>query len=80
MATFPTSPPLPLLVAFDRINDNVHFASLGALIGTVTGRFLVARHRRIDRAEEVRSTSFDPIWTLGGIDLDALTRQRPCTR
>jgi membrane-associated phospholipid phosphatase len=37
------------VVAFDRINDRAHFASdvlAGALVGTVTGRFLVARHRR----------------------------------
>ncbi len=37
------------VVAFDRVNDRVHFASdavAGAIIGTVTGRFLVARHRR----------------------------------
>ena len=36
------------VVAFDRVNDRVHFASdvfAGALIGTVMGRFLVARHR-----------------------------------
>ena len=39
------------VVAFDRVNDRVHFASdvaAGALVGTVTGRFLVARHRRED--------------------------------
>jgi membrane-associated phospholipid phosphatase len=37
------------LVAFDRVNDRVHFPSdvfAGAVIGTVTGRWLVARHRR----------------------------------
>ncbi len=31
------------------VNDRVHFASdavAGAIVGTVTGRFLVARHRR----------------------------------
>jgi membrane-associated phospholipid phosphatase len=39
------------VVAFDRVNDRVHFASdvaAGALVGTVVGRFLVARHRRED--------------------------------
>ncbi len=39
------------VVAFDRVNDRVHFASdaaAGALMGAVTGRFLVARHRRED--------------------------------
>ncbi len=37
------------LVAFDRINDRVHFSSdvfAGAVVGTVTGRFLVSRHRK----------------------------------
>ncbi len=36
------------VVAFDRVNDRVHFASdvaTGAIVGTVTGRFLAARHR-----------------------------------
>ena len=37
------------IVAFDRVNEHVHFASdvfAGAVLGTVTGRWLVARHRR----------------------------------
>lgn len=37
------------LVALDRVNDRVHFVSdvvAGAVLGTVTGRFLVARHRK----------------------------------
>jgi len=37
------------LVAFDRVNDRAHFSSdvfAGAILGTVTGRFLVSRHRR----------------------------------
>jgi membrane-associated phospholipid phosphatase len=36
------------LVAFDRVNDRVHFTSdvaAGAVLGTAVGRFLVARHR-----------------------------------
>jgi membrane-associated phospholipid phosphatase len=36
------------LVAFDRVNDRVHFASdvaAGAVLGTAIGRFIVARHR-----------------------------------
>src|SRR6266540_214721 len=44
------------VVAFDRVNDRMHFASdvaAGALVGTVTGRFLVARHRR-EEAERHR--------------------------
>lgn len=39
---------LATVVACDRINDNVHFASdviAGALFATATGRFLVNRHR-----------------------------------
>lgn len=39
---------LAAVVACDRINDNVHFASdviAGALFATATGRFLVNRHR-----------------------------------
>ncbi|MEP6768635.1 MAG: phosphatase PAP2 family protein [Acidobacteriota bacterium] len=45
------------VVAFDRVNDRVHFASdavAGAIIGTVTGRFLVARHRRQAPDQPVR--------------------------
>jgi membrane-associated phospholipid phosphatase len=37
------------LVAFDRVNDHVHFASdvfAGAVFGTVAGRFLVHKHDR----------------------------------
>lgn len=36
------------LVAFDRVNNRAHFSSdvfAGAVLGTVTGRFLVSRHR-----------------------------------
>jgi len=45
------------VVAFDRVNDRVHFASdavAGAIVGTVTGRFLVARHRRQASDQPVR--------------------------
>jgi undecaprenyl-diphosphatase len=38
---------LATLVAFDRINDRAHFASdvfTGAVLGTITGRWLVHRH------------------------------------
>lgn len=37
------------VVAFDRVNDRVHFASdvaAGAALGTAVGRFTVGRHRR----------------------------------
>ncbi len=40
------------LVAFDRLNDRVHFPSdvfAGAVLGTATARWLVARHRREER-------------------------------
>jgi membrane-associated phospholipid phosphatase len=43
------------LVAFERIDKNVHFASdvfAGAVLGTVTGRFLVARHEREEEDED----------------------------
>ena len=46
------------LVAFDRMNDRVHFASdvaAGAVLGTAIGRILVARHRRA-RAEAQKTT------------------------
>jgi membrane-associated phospholipid phosphatase len=45
---------LASVVAFDRINDQAHFASdvfAGACIGIATGRFLVNRHRRQAEAE-----------------------------
>jgi membrane-associated phospholipid phosphatase len=45
---------LATVVAFDRINDQAHFASdvfAGACIGIATGRFLVNRHRRQAEAE-----------------------------
>jgi membrane-associated phospholipid phosphatase len=45
------------VVAFDRVNDRAHFASdafAGALVGTVTGRFLVARHRRVEAQRRPR--------------------------
>jgi membrane-associated phospholipid phosphatase len=50
------------VVAADRINDNVHFASdvaAGAIIGTVTGRFLVARHREIDAATALEKVQIE---------------------
>jgi len=45
------------IVAMDRVNDRVHFASdvaAGAIIGTATGRFLVARHRREEAGKKPR--------------------------
>jgi hypothetical protein len=49
---------LATVVAFDRINDQAHFASdvfAGAVIGLATGRFLVNRHRRQAEAERART-------------------------
>jgi hypothetical protein len=56
------------LVAFDRVNDRVHFASdvvAGAVLGTAVGRFIVARHRR---AQEPKPTAeFDVVPIPGGL-------------
>lgn len=43
------------LVAFDRVNNRAHFASdvfAGAVLGTVTGRFLVSRHKQEEEGRE----------------------------
>ncbi len=45
------------LVAFDRVNNRAHFASdvfAGAVLGTVTGRFLVSRHREEEEGREAK--------------------------
>ena len=64
------------VVAFDRLNDRVHFASdvfAGAVLGTVTGRWLVARHRREEEkgAPEEKNTipkiSFDIVPIRNGL-------------
>jgi membrane-associated phospholipid phosphatase len=46
------------LVAFDRVNDHVHFASdvaAGAVLGTAIGRFIVARHRAAQAQTQTRT-------------------------
>lgn len=51
-------------MAFDRVNDRAHFASdvmAGAVFGTVTGRFLVKRHRQMDGEGSAVSAELAPI-------------------
>jgi membrane-associated phospholipid phosphatase len=60
---------LATVVAFDRVNDQAHFPSdvfAGAVLGTVTGRFLVARHRR-QAAGEQPKVSIDVTPTRRGL-------------
>ncbi|HWC64985.1 MAG TPA: phosphatase PAP2 family protein, partial [Thermoanaerobaculia bacterium] len=50
---------LASVVAFDRVNDNVHFASdvfAGAVFGTVVGRYIVHKHEREAVGEAPRSS------------------------
>ncbi len=57
------------VVAFDRVNDRVHFASdvvAGALVGTVTGRFLVARHRG-QNPDRLRRVKLDVVPIRNGL-------------
>ena len=55
------------LVAFDRVNTRVHFASdvyAGAIVGMFTGRMIVHRHQKqeaADKGEKVKTTSFDVV-------------------
>jgi hypothetical protein len=56
------------LVAFDRVNDRVHFASdvvAGAILGTTIGRFIVARHRRAQESKP--AAEFDVVPIPGGL-------------
>lgn len=49
------------------MNDRVHFASdvvAGAVLGTVIGRFIVARHRR---AQEPKPADLDVVPIPGGL-------------
>jgi hypothetical protein len=60
---------LACLVAFDRVNDHVHFASdvfVGAALGTVTGKFLVHKHER-EAVGEPEKTSFDVVPIRNGL-------------
>lgn len=50
---------LASVVAFDRVNDNVHFASdvfAGAVFGTVVGRYIVHKHEREAVGDAPRSS------------------------
>jgi PAP2 superfamily protein len=56
------------LVALDRVNDRVHFASdvvAGAVLGTAVGRFIVARHRRAQQPKP--AAEFDVVPIPGGL-------------
>lgn len=63
------------VVAFDRMNDEAHFASdvfTGAAIGLATGRFLVARHRRQASGEAPPRVE----WSVAPIDGGLVLRAR----
>jgi membrane-associated phospholipid phosphatase len=50
---------LASIVAFDRVNDHVHFASdvfAGAVFGTVVGKFIVHKHEREAVGEPARAS------------------------
>ena len=52
------------LVALDRVNDRVHFASdvvAGAVLGTAVGRFIVMRHRAAQSQKPAAQFSLMPI-------------------
>jgi membrane-associated phospholipid phosphatase len=59
------------LVAYERVNKNVHFPSdvvAGALLGTITGRFLVSRHEDLGD-DRPASPSIDVAPTGQGISI-----------
>ncbi|HEY6064768.1 MAG TPA: phosphatase PAP2 family protein [Thermoanaerobaculia bacterium] len=58
------------LVAFDRVNDRVHFASdvvAGAILGTAIGRFIVSRHRSAQSQNQKPAAEFDLVPIRGGL-------------
>jgi membrane-associated phospholipid phosphatase len=60
---------LASVVAFDRVNDRVHFASdvfAGAVFGTVVGKYIVHKHDREAVGEPVK-TSFDVVPIRNGL-------------
>lgn len=62
---------LASIVAFDRVNDHVHFASdvfAGAVFGTVTGRFIVHKHAR-EAVGAPEKTSLDVVPIRNGLAL-----------
>lgn len=57
------------LVAFDRVNDRVHFASdvaAGAALGAAVGRFIVGRHRRAQESSRP-AAEFEVVPIPGGL-------------
>jgi len=61
---------LASVVAFDRVNDHVHFASdvfAGAAFGTVVGRYIVHKHEREATAEPGKRTSLDIVPIRNGL-------------
>jgi membrane-associated phospholipid phosphatase len=58
------------LVALDRVNDRVHFASdvvAGAALGTAVGRFIVARHRAAQARGQKPAADIDLVPIRGGL-------------
>lgn len=58
------------LVAFDRVNDRVHFASdvvAGAILGTAVGRFIVARHRAAQAQSQKPAAEMQLVPIRGGL-------------
>jgi membrane-associated phospholipid phosphatase len=59
------------LVAFDRVNDRVHFASdvaAGAILGTTIGRFIVRRHMQAqERTRQKPVTDIQLLPIPGGL-------------
>ena len=61
---------LASVVAFDRVNDHVHFASdvfAGAAFGTVVGRYIVHKHEREATGEPGKRTSLDVVPIRNGL-------------
>jgi len=60
---------LASLVAFDRVNEHVHFSSdvfAGAVFGTVVGRYIVHKHER-EAVGEPTKTSLDIVPIRNGL-------------
>jgi membrane-associated phospholipid phosphatase len=60
------------VVAFDRVNSHVHFASdvvAGAFLGTAVGRFIVHRHRSEKEGVLSKQASLDVVPIPGGLAL-----------